>query len=343
LQYVEQKYSAKVDYKYKLPRMTYKGDATAIPPQLIRKRRAPVIEELVEQDAVESSVKGQSGSEQVRKPVAAKPAQPLRPMAFSLRARCGSGPWQKCEASLGDPIAIDSRDNALPGDWPSELELCVALPEAEQDASLVDCLELDVSAEFVSLRAHKVYQALEVLLPYEVRETSISASYDNIRQALVVTLPVRPLAEQVWRSTSEPDPGSRAWLFKHALASDQDLNPADDIPPPAPGPQAAPPKSASADQQDQNGPLPEDRFHLADMLSQHIKDERERERREKLERADEEQAKKRLEEQEQAAKEREEKIRASLERAAAELESGTSPAPLQRFCEQHAASDDLLV
>jgi len=296
LQYVEQKYKCSVDYKYKLPRLDYKGDKDNIPHQMIRKKRAPVIEEVVD---VKKPAK-----QKVHTAAKVKPQQ----LSYSLLRYDGDDmdSARVCEATINDPTPV--RETISGG------LICKILVERiDENPKLLEKADIAVSSQFLSVNLKPYYLPLELFLPFPVDATNIQPSYNEFSKVLSLVMPCSSAADE-WRDSSKPDPGSRAWLLATALSFDDGNSQGPNV---NPAHAPAPPVQQGREEpfNEDTDTLPEDRFHLSDMLSQHIKDERQRERVEKQRRQEEEEEKKKKEEESKLAKEKQEAIQKLLQQA----------------------------
>jgi len=293
LQYVEQKYNTAVDYKYKLPKLDYKGDKTRIPPQFIRKKVSPVIEEV--QFESKPEMKQKIKAKQMSHSIAVYKDTPDNAKA--------------CEAILPDPQPEEDNDNDSTG-----IVIHLNVEAFSSVDQMIKHLQLSVSRQFVSVKAPPFYSPLALYLPLPVNPEICSAEYSQ--GTLVLVLPRS--FDHSWRNSTSPDPGSRPWLLQNAIATSGDGDEQ------ALGVNDDPLKS-----KEEEGILPEDRFHLGDMMSQHIKDERERERLEKTRRHEEETAEKAKIEEKEREKEKQDQIQKLLKKA--ELELKNSPIVIEQI------------
>mmetsp|Transcript_20612 Transcript_20612/g.38366 ORF Transcript_20612/g.38366 Transcript_20612/m.38366 type:complete len:530 (+) Transcript_20612:113-1702(+) len=331
LQYVEQKYKCKVDYQFKLPKLDYKGDKANIPFQLIRKKQAPVIEEL--------DTDGNSSNEKrVPKKITTSATRrpPAEPLAYSL-VKVQGDTRTPCEASLSDPVEIDAQDDVY-----DAIEFQAILERAVHEPAMLKALKVSVSSEMLSIRANGFILPLDLFLPAFVDEAKTECSFRKDTGLLVVRLPVAAPDDVYWRHSAKPDVGSRPWLLANALSNGEDFGPEVSTT------NGAKPEQPEVEPTKEENPadetLPEDRFHLADMLSQHIKDERERERQEKIKRHEEEEVEKAKEKQIAEQKERTETIARVLSEAEEQVRNEMSKvSSASELLEGDCDDDDLLV
>ena len=336
VQYIEQKYKCSLDGKCKFPRMKYKGDASNTEIQFIRKKQTPTIEE-VKDDRPQKSKKTMQNkikASQQRK-------RPRAHATHSLSARTTDGMFEKCEAMLSDPRFPED-----PAVTPEELLLVVKfnhdgkkLSAAEID-SLRNNIDLALSSEIVSVKVaggSVRFHPLEIFLPHAVNVADCRARFEQSTQELRVNLPCANGAFE----TDGPDPGSKPWMLAHAIASDDSIEAG-----PSPATKTKP--EEDNDNGDDDGVLPEDRFHRRDMVSQHIKDEREQQREDKLKRHNEKKEKERLEEEKKAAEEAAQKAQALIDQVDAEMQScaldlpASSPSSSTRLLSTEDAFSELM-
>lgn len=351
LQYVEQKYQCAVDYRYKLPKMIYKGDKEKIPYQLIRKQQAPVIEEIQESNSTNKLLNATNGTKTSN--TKQKKRDPPTALAYSLMKysvddQGVESTVEPIEASLSDPILNPGDEHHQQDQQLGGLLVQAVLDRATEEPELLKHVKLSVSDSFMLLKIDGYYLPLELLLPVEVDTECIEAVYNSASKLLEVRLPALSIQNQSWRSSAKPDPGSRPWVLSRALehaagmnegVSGPELQPQDDD---GDGAKSKSPRN-NKDESETSDVLPEDRFHLADMLSQHIKDERDRERKEKARRAEEEEKEKLEKEEKERIQERKDAIQKTLMQAEEELKASGKIEPIVQIDEDEEDDDSLLV
>lgn len=322
LGYVETKYKCSVDYKYKLPKLAYKGNKDAIPAQYVRKKHTPVIEE-VSEGATPMAPSLASSLKSAEKSQAAPPVKPQQ-LAYSLKR------WEgtlenavPCEAVLTDPTIEAKPLSEEPKGilFEATLERAVGMPQ------VLDRVRIDCSSEVLSLQVDGYYLPLELFLPMQIDPASVNASIDANTMQLKISLE-ETQEHEAWRTSTKPDIGSRPWLLASAIAMEDDAQEQDQNLVSGSAIEKlteanAPDSVSKATDNNEDDALPEDRFHLSDMLSVHIKEERERERQEKFKRHEEEEVRKAEEEERKKAAEKQANIENLLAQAEAELSSVT--------------------
>mmetsp|Transcript_9223 Transcript_9223/g.10683 ORF Transcript_9223/g.10683 Transcript_9223/m.10683 type:complete len:552 (+) Transcript_9223:67-1722(+) len=334
IQYVEQKYKCKLDPRFKLPKMRYKGDVKNIPHQLIRKNNAPVIEEVKNEKTNTTNINKITDEETKNKP------KRLEPISYKLERRYPGGKTVARKTVLQTPRTstgksdkpveekVNNENNALifTANMSSLLNVDVIaatpkLPKGKEDDTqlaniLRETLKVSISQELVSIKAQRVYKSLEVFLPEVICVEESLATFDAASGILTLVLPVEldTYVAESWMHSTNPDPGSRPWLLANAVVRDETtMEQRKDM------------ETTDKAQDDREDPdtLPEDRFHLQDMLSMHIKEEREKNRQLK----ETEQEKKEMEQKEKEKEEKRKKMEMSkiklLEEVEAELQKGT--------------------
>ncbi|GBG32196.1 Protein kintoun [Hondaea fermentalgiana] len=345
LGYIEQKYKCAVDYKYKLPKLAYKGDKEAIPAQFVRKRRAPVIEEVQEDTSTQPLVAPPAATAQTPAPPREKPQQ----LAYVLK-RWVSTPENAtpCEPTLSDPtIEPPSKD----AHHREGIIFEAILKRAQKSPLVLERLQVDVGPQVLSIKMEDFYLPLELFLPVHVDPSTAQSSFDEDTLTLRIQLEAASdvVDREAWRTSQSPDVGSRPWLLASAIAMED----ADGNLKTSGGQEQGPALPDSADsskqepadkQQEDSDVLPEDRFHLSDMLSVHIKEERERERQEKMKRHEEEASRKAEEERKSKEAEKQARIEALLAQADAEISAHNEPSDsLAEVGANFEDEDDLLV
>jgi len=298
LQYVEQKYKQKLDYRFKLPKLQYKGDKSAIPAQMVRKQKKPVIEEVSDSNDLQ------------QKPVEAKSQVKPVAISYALFKVMPDQSRRLVEARLSEPAECVTKPDFLRFVLEADLERVTRVTKSK--------IMVEIGTEMVLIRVDGLYLPLDVFLPFPVNSDSGKAKFAEASRKLFITLePEKDLEKRTfWNFTSEPDPGSRAWLLQHAISRDDDeveITGSDDKN------MEAKSTPNPAEDHDGDSSLAEDRFHLSDLLSQHIKDERERERKAKIKQHDEEEQRKQKETEDRLAKEKQRKIQEILKKAEREL------------------------
>lgn len=280
IEYIDQKYKIKLDDRYKLPRLTYRG---ALPPpkHYIRKTQAPMIQEVAASKKTVASTKKQTGADP--KPAAAH--YTIFETTSSGRAVCTRTP-SVVKGSM--PLSPEVLEQA--GD---RLVVSIQLENAVQAASDI---KLELHSELLSVKA-RAHHDLEIFLPYPVDVNSTFVQLDRTRNTLELTLSI----DKSW-DVASPDGGSAPWLLAHALDEGGDAPDTVKTAPKKPkslvemfhldtgaSTDASDPASKAAPRWDpvlEDEELPEDRFHRKDMMSMHILEQRRLERDQKAKEAE---------------------------------------------------------
>ncbi|KAG6572560.1 60s ribosomal protein l21-1 [Phytophthora cinnamomi] len=310
IEYIDQKYNIKLDDRYKLPRLTYRGDLPP-PKHYIRKTQAPIIQE------VAGSSSAASKKTHSAKPGAQKSSK--RPSA----PKTATAHYEVFERHNSERTACSRLPSMMKGSTPLSPEVLqqagqqlIVSVRFENEVKTASDIDLELQAELLSVKA-TTHHDLEIFLPYPVEVKSARVCLDRSRNSMELTLTI----DKSW-DTLGPDCGSAPWILARALDEENEAENAEDNT--ASATDSAPPKPKSlvemfhlanaADSNETslgNGPspkttprwdpvmedeeLPEDRFHRKDMMSMHILEQRRMEREQKAKEAEDKRKKRRAE------------------------------------------------
>lgn len=299
IQYVEQKYKCELDKKFKLPKMTYKGED--IQTQRVRDTsKQPTIQEVGSGSGAsgKSKVGIKAGKGKGAAPSAAKgqvrpsEVEDVKPLAFKVFADHGDGVEVELEengdSGFSEVAVTPSWIDVAAGDTAPSLPTCMILRAGPVHKKCVldpTAIRLDVGPYSVKLNLVG-HHPRDIVLPHPVLPDTAEASVDPHDAILELRIDVdhSPL------SGHSPDPGSRPWLLQHALeGSDEGRGAtAKEEEEAAPEDKYHLNKSAvsrdSIDLVNEEEELAEDRFHKDDALSMHYIQQREGDRKEKWDR-----------------------------------------------------------
>lgn len=280
IEYIDQKYKIKLDDRYKLPRLTYRGELPP-PKHYIRKTQAPMIQEVAASKAQTGASKKPTGTD----PKPATAHYTIFEATPSGRAVCARTP---SVVKGSTPLSPEVLEQA--GD---RLVVSIQLENAVQAARDI---KLEVHSELLNVKA-RAHHDLEIFLPYPVDIHSTIVQLDRTRNTLELTLSI----DKSW-SVASADVGSAPWLLAHALDEDGDAPDTVKTAPTKPKSlvemfhldtsasiAASESVSTSAPKWDpvlEDEELPEDRFHRKDMMSMHILEQRRLERDQKAKEAE---------------------------------------------------------
>ena len=275
MEYVEKKYQTKLDRRYKLPKLQYRG---TLPPKqhYVRKEKAPKIEQV---NVPTKNVQ----PKKIKQPKKQEPHSSI-----------------KYELYEGTDKALCRRVPSVEGGSALSPEILAAAPDFIQCCAKVNnsAIQVALGPEYLELRA-ETYFPVDLFLPYPVLPERSSATFDVTGHELIITMPVN----REW-ATGSADPGSNQWLLMQALDSGEESQKTmttesvvDRFHLKTNDPSAHP-----TDPVDDDEELPEDKFHQKDMVSQHILIQRREDRLKKEQEADEARKQKRKEYDEKLAK-----------------------------------------
>nr|CCA17503.1 conserved hypothetical protein [Albugo laibachii Nc14] len=302
IEYIEKKYKCKLDPRYKLPRLTYRGELPP-PKHYIRQQRSPKIE--VVSDPTQPKTRP--------KITAVKTTQQLHSADVILEIEDENNSSFKCTR-----IAAADGGNALAEEElitmeKKKLKIYVRLHQ-ESPACSIDDIKIELQPEFIRVRIPH-YHVYESFLPFPIVLSQAKAIFDPDRKSLILTLPI----DTVW-TTDKPDAGSNPWLLANALGTtcDEETRSQDkakqgdeeqslldlfhlkkqeleaDLRSEYPDVRWSAVEEA-VDPVTEDEELPEDKFHRLDMMSLHILEQRRRERESRQQEAEEKRAKERQE------------------------------------------------
>ncbi|CCI44208.1 unnamed protein product [Albugo candida] len=315
IEYIEKKYECKLDPRYKLPRLIYRGE---LPPSkhYIRKQKSPKIEEVDD-----------SNQSKTRPTITAiKTTQQSYSAEITLNVEDENGSIFECNR-----VAAADGGNAL-----TEEELITMKNKTlhihirshhEYPECSIDNIKIELQAEYILVKfpQHRVYESF---LPFPIVVSQAKAILGPDGRSLTLRLPI----DTDW-DTRNPDAGSNPWLLANALETV--THNGEEVPSHETSPQNTDnqslldlfhlkkreikaelqstfptvqwSKSADTKMNDpvtEDEELPEDKFHRRDMMSLHILEQRRRERESRQQEAGERREKERremLEKQQNAA------------------------------------------
>ncbi|KAF1318546.1 hypothetical protein FI667_g13836, partial [Globisporangium splendens] len=275
----EQEYKIKLDARYKLPRLSYRGDLPP-PKHYIRKVTAPKIQD----------VTGNSTATSTKRVNKKKPEQP-KTLQISATVR-----WELHEVTTknsGDEERIPcTRIAAVEKDGkPLSQQILQQAGEFlevtiwfQTPVESKEQLEIELRPELLGVKAHGHHDLMQV--------NSAQVTLDRAKKSLTLKLQI----DKTW-DTDNPDCGSALWLLAQALHGNEDGNESGEVtksrqeqkkpkslaemfhlerPDAIDTPQASAMTSHATkwDPVDDDEELPEDRFHRKDMMSMHILEQR---------------------------------------------------------------------
>ncbi|KAI9996481.1 hypothetical protein PInf_014209 [Phytophthora infestans] len=290
IEYIDQKYKIKLDDRYKLPRLTYRGELPP-PKHYIRKTQAPIIQEVAANKATALKKTGKAESTAKKTPNAPKTAT----ATYELFEECNDTrtACTRLPSVSKDSIPLSPEVLEQAGD---RLIVSITFQNKVQAASDI---ELELHAELLSVKTVSHHDT--DLSPYPVDLNSAKVCLDQGRNTMEITLQI----DKSWEGVG-PDCGSAPWLLARAL----DEEGGDVYEGPANCANEKPKSllemfhlaNAAESKNDPSGitsratprwdpvledeELPEDRFHRKDMMSMHILEQRRVEREQKAEEAE---------------------------------------------------------
>ncbi|OWZ19859.1 hypothetical protein PHMEG_0005813 [Phytophthora megakarya] len=182
IEYIDQKYKIKLDDRYKLPRLTYRGELPP-PKHYIRKTQAPIIQEVAAATAMYDVFEERNGKRTVcsRLPAVTKGSTPLSPEVLE---------------HAGERLIVSI--------------------QFQNKVDTVDDIALELQTELLSVKV-STYHDLEIFLPYPVDANSVKVSFDQGRNTMEIILTI----DKYW-DIVEPDHGSAPWLLARALDEEND-------------------------------------------------------------------------------------------------------------------------
>ncbi|KAG2955085.1 hypothetical protein PC119_g90 [Phytophthora cactorum] len=297
IEYIDQKYKIKLDDRYKLPRLTYRGELPP-PKHYIRKTQSPIIQEVATNKATASKKTGKatSAAKKAEKASNAPKTATAKYELFEERNNSRTVCTRLPSVSKGSiPLPPEVLEQA--GD---RLVISVQFQNKIQAGSDI---ELELQAELLSIKA-AIHLDLEIFLPYPVEVNSAKVCLDQGRNTMEITLRI----DKSWNSVNGPDCGSAPWLLARALdeeggdPNERPAKPANEKPKSLvemfhlanaaesnDGPFGNGLASKATPRWDpvlEDEELPEDRFHRKDMMSMHILEQRRIEREQKAKEAE---------------------------------------------------------
>ncbi|KAG1702439.1 hypothetical protein DVH05_009389 [Phytophthora capsici] len=282
IEYIDQKYKIKLDGRYKLPRLSYRGELPP-PKHYIRKTQAPIIQEVV--------------SKTTTKPITAKPL--IAPKTATARYEVFEEKNAKRAASSRLPSVMKGSTPLSPEVLGQAGDRLVVSVQFANKVERTD-IELELRAELLNVKT-ATHHDLEIFLPYpvEVNDTRVRLNQGSNTLEVSVTI------DKSW-DTAGPDCGSAPWLLARAL--DEENGSSNKERSAVKKPKSLvemfhlADKAESSDKSVGHGhalktprwdpvlddeELPEDRFHRKDMMSMHILEQRRIEREQKAKETEE--------------------------------------------------------
>ncbi|CEG45938.1 60s ribosomal protein l21-1 [Plasmopara halstedii] len=302
IEYIDQKYKIKLDGRFKLPRLTYRGELPP-PRHYIRKTQAPIIQEVTADKTI--------GSKNSKAKA-----------ALSKSAKTATAKYEIYEVYNGNRLVCTRLPSVSKGSTPLSQEV---LEQAQNQLVVVilfpnkiytaNDIQLELHAELLSIKA-PTHHDLDVFLPYPVDISSASVCFNQDNNALEMSLVV----DKSWNSIAS-DCGSAPWLLARALHEDNEVEDGSNVEKAADlvgknpmslvekfhlvnttkshdkaiGDRLATKATPRWDPVLEDEELPEDRFHRKDMMSMHILEQRRAEREQKAKEADQKQRQRRAE------------------------------------------------
>jgi hypothetical protein len=297
-------YKIKLDDRYKLPRLTYRGELPP-PKHYIRKTQAPVIQEV----AANKTTKPRVASSNPHKlaPKTATAHYEVFEERNTVRTVCSRLPSVAKGSAPLSPEALEQAGTRLiisirfenevktASDVGLELQAELLSVKAATHHDLGTCHNVPASPSLTLLTCLE-WLFSEIFLPYPVDVDSASARLDPAHNTMEMSMAI----DKSWRVLG-PDVGSAPWLLAQALNED-DSEALGGAKAASPAPKslvemfhlanAAESNEASLgggsttaaprwDPVLEDEELPEDRFHRKDMMSMHILEQRRVEREQK--------------------------------------------------------------
>ncbi|ETN11582.1 hypothetical protein PPTG_10421 [Phytophthora nicotianae INRA-310] len=299
IEYIDQKYKIKLDDRYKLPRLTYRGELPP-PKHYIRKTQAPIIQEVAANKATVLKKTGKAKSA-AKKTVTASNAPKTATAKYDMfeerndsRKVCSRLPSVSKDSTPLSPEVLEQAGDRL-----------VVSIQFQNKIKAASDIGLELHAELLSVKA-ATHHDLDIFLPYPVDLDSSKLCLDQSRNTMEIAFRI----DKSWNNVG-PDCGSAPWLLARALNEENEAQGGDKE-----GRTTATsrkPKSLvemfhlanAAESNDrslgsgltskttprwdpvlEDEELPEDRFHRKDMMSMHILEQRRIEREQKAKEAE---------------------------------------------------------
>ncbi|POM59503.1 hypothetical protein PHPALM_31761 [Phytophthora palmivora] len=297
IEYIDQKYKIKLDDRYKLPRLAYRGELPP-PKHYIRKTQAPIIQEVAAGNSNASKKAGNSKS--AVKKATKVPSTPKTATAkydiyeerIDKRMICSRLSSVTKDSTPLSPEVLEQAGDRL-----------VVSVQLQNKVKTVSDIELNLHAELLSVKVSS-HHDLEIFLPYPVKLGSAKVCLDQRCNTLEITVTIN----KSWDNAG-PDCGSAPWLLARALEEENEAEGGVESATPAEEKPkslvemfhlanaaesnnmlfgAGPPSKAAPrwDPVLEDEELPEDRFHRKDMMSMHILEQRRIEREQKAKEAE---------------------------------------------------------
>ncbi|KAK1931114.1 PIH1 domain-containing protein 1 [Phytophthora citrophthora] len=306
IEYIDQKYNIKLDGRYKLPRLTYRGELPP-PKHYIRKTQAPIIQEVASKTST-----AKPRAKKMNKTLLAPKTAIARHEVFEekndKRTVCSRLPSVMKGSNPLSPDILEQAGDRL-----------VASVQFANKVEKTD-IELELRAELLSVKA-ATHHDLEIFLPYPVEVNTTRVHLNQGRNTLEISARI----DKSWDNAG-PDCGSAPWLLAQALDAENGSSNKEGSMPIKEKPKSLVEMfhlanaAESSDGLVGNGPtpkaprwdpvlddeeLPEDRFHRKDMMSMHILEQRRVEREQKAKEAEEKRKVRRTEVEEMQKKAKE--------------------------------------
>ncbi|GMF39731.1 unnamed protein product [Phytophthora fragariaefolia] len=318
IEYIDQKYKIKLDDRYKLPRLTYRGELPP-PKHYIRKIQAPIIQEVTASSSASKTTRS------TKTIVQQSPKAPSAPKTATAHYELLEERDNKRTVCSRSPSIIKGSDPLSPEVLQKAGSHLITSIRFENEVKTADDIDLELRPELLIVKT-ATHHDLEIFLPYPVKVNSARVRLDRTRNSMEVTLTI----DKSW-DTLGPDHGSAPWLLARALDEENESEITgvnyNSAPVVQPKPKSLAEMFHLASAADSNetslgqGPssiatprwdpvmedeeLPEDRFHRKDMMSMHILEQRRIEREQKAKEAEEKRKTRRAEVEEMQRKAKE--------------------------------------
>ncbi|CAH0515159.1 unnamed protein product [Peronospora belbahrii] len=210
IEYIDLKYKIKLDGRYKLPRLTYRGKLPP-PRHYIRKAQPPIIQEVTPEitAALKQACTSKSTAQKITK--------------ASSNFKMATARFDIFEERNGDRVVCQRLPSVMKGSIP----LSPAVLELAGDRLIVSVkfgnnvraardVKLELHAELLSVKT-TTHNDLEIFLPYPVDRNSARVCFDPARNTVDVIL----IIDKSW-DTLGPDCGSASWLLEQELAKENE-------------------------------------------------------------------------------------------------------------------------
>ncbi|KAL3669780.1 hypothetical protein V7S43_005159 [Phytophthora oleae] len=286
IEYIDQKYKIKLDGRYKLPRLTYRGELPP-PKHYIRKTQAPIIQEVASKSA---KPRAKTATKTLAAPKTATARYEVFEEKNDKRTACSRLPSVMKNSTPLSPEVLEQAGDRL-----------VVSVQFANKVERTD-IELELRAELLSVKA-ATHHDMEIFFPYPVKVNTARVRLNQSSNTLELSVTI----DKSW-DNARPDSGSAPWLLAQALDEENGSSNKDGSTPIKQTPKSLVEMfhlANAAESSDElvgsgtaskaprwdpvldNEELPEDRFHRKDMMSMHILEQRRIEREQKAKEAEE--------------------------------------------------------